>query len=49
MTNERVKTLPAKELDRFLSIEFFDEQTQETQISVQASNNLQFSVQNCPK
>ena len=49
MTNERVKTLPAKELDCFLSIEFFYEQTQETQISVQASNNLQFSVQNCPK
>ena len=27
MTNERVKTLPAKELDHFLSIEIFYEQT----------------------
>ena len=31
MTNERVKTLPAKELGLFLSIEIFYEQTQETQ------------------
>ena len=49
MTNERVKTLPTKELDHFLSIEFFYEQMQGTQISVQASNNLQFSAHNCPK
>ena len=27
MTNERVNTLPAKEFDHFLSIEFFYEQT----------------------
>ena len=27
MANERVKTLPAKELDHFLSIEIFYEQT----------------------
>ena len=49
MKNERVKTLPAKELDHFLPIEFFDEQIQETQISVQAGKNLQFSAHNCPK
>ena len=51
MTNERVKTLPAKELALLQTscpLNFFYEQTQETQISVQASNNLQFSAQNCP-
>ena len=31
MTNERVKTLPAKELDYFLSIAFFYEQTRRKQ------------------
>ena len=43
MTDERVKTLPAKELGHFLSVEFFYEQTQETRLRVQASNNFQFS------
>ena len=38
MTNERVKTLPAKELDHFLSTEiFFYEQMQETRTRVQAA------------
>ena len=50
MTNERVKTLPATELDHFLSTEFFfNEQTQETRTIAQASNNFQFLTRNCPE
>ena len=50
MTNERVKALPATELDHFLSTEFFySEQTQETRRSVQASDNFQFLTRNCPE
>ena len=51
MTNERVKTLPATELDHFLSTDFFflSEQTRETQTRPQASNNLQFLTRNCPE
>ena len=42
MTNERVKTLTATELNHFLSTEFvFNEQTQETQTRAQANNNFQ--------
>ena len=50
MTNERVKTLPAKELDHFLSTEIFYEQTRRKhgQESKRATN-FQFSAQNCPK
>ena len=41
MTNERVKTLPATELDHFLSTEFtFNEQTLETRTRTKASNNF---------
>ena len=50
MTNERVKTLPATELDHFLSTEFFfNEQTQETRTRAQANNNFQFLTRNCPE
>ena len=50
MTNERVKTLPATELDHFLSTElFFNEQTQETRTRAQASNNFQILTRNCPE
>ena len=46
MTNEGVETLPAKELEHFLSSEIFYEQlnAQETRTGVQASNNFQFSA-----
>ena len=46
---KRVKTLPATELDHFLSTEIFHEQTQETRTRAQASNNFQFSTRNCPE
>ena len=50
MTNERVKTLPATELDHFLSTEFvFNEQTQETRTRAQGSNNFQLLTRNCPE
>ena len=50
MTNERVKTLPAMELDHFLPTEFFcNEETQETRTRAQASNNFQFLTRNCPE
>ena len=50
MTNERVKTLPATELDHFLSTEFVcNEQTQETRTRAQASNNFQLLTRNCPE
>ena len=50
MTNERVKTLPATELDHFWSTEFvFNEQTQETWTRAQASNNFQLLTRNCPE
>ena len=52
MTNERVKTLPATELDHFWSTEFvFSEQTQETRTRAQAaSNNFQLlTTRNCPE
>ena len=51
MTNERVKTLPATELDHFWSTEFvFSEQTQETRKRAQAaSNNFQLLTRNCPE
>ena len=51
MTNERVKTLPATELDHFWSTEFvFSEQTQETRTRAQAaSNNFQLLTRNCPE
>ena len=43
MTNERVKTLPAKELDHFLSTEiFFYEQMQEIRTRVQAATISNF-------
>ena len=41
--------VPAKELDHFLFAEIFCEQTQETRTRVYASNNFQFSTQNCPE
>ena len=42
MTNERVKTLPATELDHFLSTEFFfNEQTRETPGNTDKSTSQQ--------
>ena len=59
MTNERVKTLlyllrslttSCQSLTTScpLNLNFFYEQTQEARTRVQASNNFQFSAQNCP-
>ena len=46
MTNERVKTLSAKELGHFLSIEIFYEQTQERRIRAKIFNFQRSIVQN---
>jgi len=45
MTNERIESIPATELDHLLS-NFFSDHMQVKWRRVQASNNFQFSAQN---